>query len=267
MASRSSRSRGARPRHHAAAGAAAVAGRKRLACRPSVEVRAPHHRPDADRSAAPRRRRPAQTIDDPTGQTGPRHAQQLRDGLHALGHVSHVRRELQRLLLPNDRLRMSEARSRSATASPVGLRLPLAHDPRPVQRRHVPERSQPVRLGRGDRSVQSAIDAGQAHRARTPQTRRRVGAGDASDGKIVVYMGDDERNEYIYRYVSNLPWREARRRGSIRSTTASSTSPSSTPTARATGCRSPPTTRCWPAGRSTTSSSTPAPPPTRPARR
>ena len=32
-------------------------------------------------------------------------------------------------------------------------------------------------------------------------------------GKIVVYMGDDERNEYIYRYVSNLPWRTARRKG------------------------------------------------------
>ena len=32
-------------------------------------------------------------------------------------------------------------------------------------------------------------------------------------GKIVVYMGDDERNEYIYRYVSNLPWRVARRQG------------------------------------------------------
>jgi hypothetical protein len=32
-------------------------------------------------------------------------------------------------------------------------------------------------------------------------------------GKIVVCMGDDERNEYIYRYVSNLPWRVARRRG------------------------------------------------------
>src|SRR5262245_14546773 len=26
-------------------------------------------------------------------------------------------------------------------------------------------------------------------------------------------MGDDERNEYIYRYVSNLPWRAARRQG------------------------------------------------------
>ncbi len=32
-------------------------------------------------------------------------------------------------------------------------------------------------------------------------------------GKIVVYSGDDEQFEYIYRYVSNLPWREARRKG------------------------------------------------------
>jgi uncharacterized protein len=35
---------------------------------------------------------------------------------------------------------------------------------------------------------------------------------ETKDGKIVVYMGDDERNEYIYRYVSNLPWRVARQR-------------------------------------------------------
>lgn len=36
---------------------------------------------------------------------------------------------------------------------------------------------------------------------------------EARNGKIVVYMGDDERNEYIYRYVSNLPWRQARAQG------------------------------------------------------
>jgi uncharacterized protein len=36
---------------------------------------------------------------------------------------------------------------------------------------------------------------------------------EAKGGKIVVYSGDDERNEYIYRYVSNLPWRLARWRG------------------------------------------------------
>jgi secreted PhoX family phosphatase len=33
------------------------------------------------------------------------------------------------------------------------------------------------------------------------------------DGHVVVYMGDDEQFEYIYRYVSNLAWREALRQG------------------------------------------------------
>ena len=33
---------------------------------------------------------------------------------------------------------------------------------------------------------------------------------ESRNGRVVVYMGDDERNEYIYRYVSNLPWRQAR---------------------------------------------------------
>jgi secreted PhoX family phosphatase len=36
---------------------------------------------------------------------------------------------------------------------------------------------------------------------------------ETKDGKIVVYMGDDERNEYIYRYVSNLAWKVARQQG------------------------------------------------------
>lgn len=36
---------------------------------------------------------------------------------------------------------------------------------------------------------------------------------EARDGRVVVYTGDDEQFEYIYRYVSRLPWREARRQG------------------------------------------------------
>jgi secreted PhoX family phosphatase len=36
---------------------------------------------------------------------------------------------------------------------------------------------------------------------------------EARDGRVVVYTGDDERFEYIYRYVSRLPWRRARARG------------------------------------------------------
>ncbi len=34
---------------------------------------------------------------------------------------------------------------------------------------------------------------------------------EARDGRLVVYMGDDEVFEYIYRYVSRLPWRLSRR--------------------------------------------------------
>ncbi len=36
---------------------------------------------------------------------------------------------------------------------------------------------------------------------------------EARDGRLVVYMGDDEQFEYIYRYVSNHRWRNAIRRG------------------------------------------------------
>ena len=36
---------------------------------------------------------------------------------------------------------------------------------------------------------------------------------EARDGRVVVYTGDDEIFEYIYRYVSRLPWRAARKQG------------------------------------------------------
>ena len=71
---------------------------------------------------------------------------------------------------------------------------------------------------------------------------------EARNGLVVVYMGDDERNEYIYRYVSNLPWRQARHRGSIPSTMVSSTSRSFMRTAPENGCRSFRTIRGSPDG-------------------
>jgi secreted PhoX family phosphatase len=36
---------------------------------------------------------------------------------------------------------------------------------------------------------------------------------EAKGGRLVIYMGDDERNEYIYRFVSNRNWRAARAQG------------------------------------------------------
>ena len=60
---------------------------------------------------------------------------------------------------------------------------------------------------------------------------------EADDGKVVVYLGDDQANEYIYRYVSDRPWQDRSTTASRRSTTGSCTSPGSTPTGRASGCR------------------------------
>jgi uncharacterized protein len=36
---------------------------------------------------------------------------------------------------------------------------------------------------------------------------------EAPDGRLIVYMGDDSRDEFIYRYVSARPWREMREAG------------------------------------------------------
>ena len=58
---------------------------------------------------------------------------------------------------------------------------------------------------------------------RTSKPIKRTGLGrlkhegawvqEARDGRVVVYMGDDEQFEYIYRYVSERPWRAMRRQG------------------------------------------------------
>ena len=60
---------------------------------------------------------------------------------------------------------------------------------------------------------------------------------EARDGRVVVYSGDDEVFEYIYRYVRSTAGRSRSCAVSTRSTRARCTSASSTPTARANGCR------------------------------
>ena len=36
---------------------------------------------------------------------------------------------------------------------------------------------------------------------------------ETKEGRVVVYIGDDERNDYISRFVSKRPWRQARKQG------------------------------------------------------
>jgi secreted PhoX family phosphatase len=33
------------------------------------------------------------------------------------------------------------------------------------------------------------------------------------DGRAVVYSGDDEHNNYIYKFVASVPWKKARKMG------------------------------------------------------
>ena len=56
--------------------------------------------------------------------------------------------------------------------------VPLAHDRYPLRSRRRAQRGQPLRLGDRDRSVPPRLDAGQAHGARPPEARGRVGRGD-----------------------------------------------------------------------------------------
>ena len=58
------------------------------------------------------------------------------------------------------------------------------HEHDPLRRRAAPERAEPVRLGRGDRSVRRRAAPGEAHGARTLQARgRRGGAGAGQAGR------------------------------------------------------------------------------------
>ena len=177
------------------------------------------------------------TYDDPTGKTGPRNPQQLRDGIYAVGHLSHVRRELQRLFLSDHESGSAKRPRKAVRHQSLQWRPSLAHHARAVQRRHLPQRSQPVRLGGGDRSVQSAFDyRSSAPRSDASNTRgrgcRRRRTGRSSS---IWAMTSGTSTSTAMCRTCRGEWRAER--GSIPSTTAFSTSPSSTPTAPASGSR------------------------------
>ncbi len=104
---------------------------------------------------------------------GARHLQRLRERLHAVGDLSHLRGELE--------LQLRERRRDLARAAALrhrqGARLRLGDGRRALRRRAPSERAEPLRLGGRDRSVRAAIEAGEAHRARPDQARGRAPVG------------------------------------------------------------------------------------------
>ena len=123
-----------------------------------VAVRPSHHRLHADDRRRPGRRGPTPAHERrPDRQADPRDAQQLRDGIHAVGDVPRLRGELQRLL-PDDRRPTRRLPEQAAVRHQRRrIRVQVVRDRRPLRSREGAERVQPLRVGRGDRSVRSAV--------------------------------------------------------------------------------------------------------------
>ena len=183
-----------------------------MARRASVALRPPHHRPDADRDRRARlARRPApdhQRRSDRPPVLGTH--QQLRDGLHALGHVPRRARRTSTATSARPAPRPQLERRYGITAAGAGY---LWHTT-DTRFNADDEPNEPNRFG-------WVVEIDPFNPTSTPVKRTALGrmkhegawVQEARDGRVVVYMGDDEQFEYIYRYVSNLPWRKARATG------------------------------------------------------
>ncbi len=167
-----------------------------------------------------------------------RHGQQLRRRRHALGHLAQRRGELPRLFLGQGR------RGLAAGREPQALRRARATGTigAPTTTAGTSPRSRTSRIASAGWSRSTRSTRPRRPRSARPLGRfKHEGAGMIvnKDGKVVAYMGDDERFDYLYRFVSAGtfdPDQPRRQHGPARRGHALGRA-SSTTTARSTGCR------------------------------
>ena len=203
--------------------------RRRGTLQPRVDVQPAHHHQHRNDICRVRRRgrgHDHEVLDRRLAHA--RHGQQLRQRLHAVGHLPHLRGELGRLLPPRhgDRqCRSAPRRSwpRSARYGVAGTGRELwatvdAADPADTTFARwnaeklgasadgsddYPQRRQHLRLGGGDRSLRRRPRRRRsAPRSAASRTKAPGSARSPRASPLVLYMGDDSRNEYIYKFVS-----------------------------------------------------------------
>ena len=168
---------------------------------------------------------------------GLRHHQQLRRRRHALGHLCDGRGELPRLL--HRRTARRPSRRPPTTSASASRRAPTTGRTSTTASTSPRSRTSPTASAGSSSSIRSTRPRSRRSAPRSAASSTRAPTSIvATDGRVVLYFGDDERFDYVYKFVTAGPsTRTTARPTWTSSTRARSTSRSSTTTARATGCR------------------------------